>query len=420
MVTQHPQLRHCVKKLEYDATRFLPDLSIDEYISELLKTTPFDFLDEDEDEEYPAMQEIRQMMNLDPEIDKYLDLRIAKRYEDPSQQWLRELCKPFAFVDESYRAWQDFAAFQKRCHESGDYLQILVYGLRNLGRLESVYTCREWYTWPSVSKRYKQDHYYDSPFGRTWNMFRAQPTSWTYNGSRPDGFDDFWALTKALALAQRRIRVLKNNLLPPIVFGTVEYATENMVECSVDVYSGLQDLTLTFEQQLVKPGFNLYGLHSLLGSMADLKTLDLSLGVSPGDSYEYLDLEQIFPAKVAWPCLTSFRVSSVSTPAKKFVQLLTVSMPKLQSFILYRVDLTEGKWEYVTECMKRSMHLQHFSDPWGCLRFLRDPSTYTHAQVRGISTRDVEQYVLRGGRHPCLLPEESDEASEKYLSAPWI
>lgn len=72
------------------------------------------------------------------------------------------------------------------------------------------------------------------------------------------------------------------------------------------------------------------------------------------------------------------------------------------------------------EGMKRSMHLGFFSSeacfgPWGvgCQDF-----TAVYFEVE--SDSDVGQYVLCGGRHPCLLPDEPDEVSKKYLSAPWL
>lgn len=85
-------------------------------------------------------------------------------------------------------------------------------------------------------------------------------------------------------------------------------------------------------------------------------------------------------------------------------------MPKLQVLHLRQVDIahTKGKWESAIECMKRSMHLGIFSLGW------------QWSGIWEISYKDVEQYVLHGGRHPCLRPDEPDEASQKYLSAPWI
>ncbi len=414
LVTQHPQLRRCVKKLEHDATRFSQEPTIERYILRQLRSTPLDT------EDFMNMHEIRNKHSLDPQIDEYLGELISYHY-DKENPWLHKKLKPFNFIIEGYRVWQECAAYQQRCIESGDYLRILVHGLRNLDRLESVHVCQEWDIQPSRALQSQQAHYYNSPFGRTWNIFRAQPRCWKHYYSLAAGCFDFRLLTTALADAQRGIRSLSNTSLPPAVFDTVAHGTEDGVDCSADAYSGLGYLTLTFwrdgnaswrgryvdfSSKLDK----LSGLRNLLRSTTGLKTLDLSFPGEPWFAEDVFRLEQVFPVEVHWTNLTSFRLCAVVTSAKDLVQLLTIRMPKLQVLHLKQVDIahTEGKWESAIECMKRSMHLRIFSldCPWSI--------------IREIGYKDVEQYVLHGGRHPCLRPDEPDEASQKYLSAPWI
>ena len=92
------------------------------------------------------------------------------------------------------------------------------------------------------------------------------------------------------------------------------------------------------------------------------------------------------------------------TPAKDLVRLLTVRMPKLQILHLIAIELVDGSWEGVVECMKRSMHLRGLG-----------------LAMKELADRKLlELYVLRGGRHPRLFPDEPDSASEKYMSAPWL
>lgn len=100
----------------------------------------------------------------------------------------------------------------------------------------------------------------------------------------------------------------------------------------------------------------------------------------------------------------------MSTSAKDLVQLLTKGMPQLQVLRCRRVLLVEGRWEGVIECIKRSMTLQQLCLDWDGRRLWRSE----------IRDKDVEQYVLHGDRHPCLLSDEPDSASEKFLSAPWL
>lgn len=431
LVAQHPQLRGCVTTLEYDATRFSPDVTIPIYTRKLVEC----IMDRRENDDFTDMQRIRKRENLDPEIDEYLDDCQSCR-NDLQSPWVHERFKDFGFVIEGCRRWQECAAYQQKCLNSGDFLRILVYGLRNLNRLESVLVCQEWDLRPAYPFGSLLAHYYNSPFGRTWHIFRAQPRCWSHEGTLADGFDSFWVLTTALALAQTRLRSFNTTSLPPIVFDTVEHATENMVECSVDAYSGLENLSLMLRHGL-SPGESrskldkLSGLQTLLRSMTGLKTLRLGILEDPSEHQECLGeiaLARVLPAReVHWIELTSFRLCKVAASAKDLVQLLTVGMPRLQVLHFLGIQLVEGSWEAVIESMKTSMHLRHFSiaECWvsGHLKHFKYQSWDQWKFPRNLLSflnSDVEEYVLRGGRHPFLDPDEPDSASEKYLSAPWL
>ena len=320
----------------------------------------------------------------------------------------------YDFIIEGHRRSQECAAYQERCIRSGEFHQLLADGLRNLDRVESVHVCQKWVTRTSRPLEFHQAQYYDSPFGRTRSILRAPPSSWEYDGSLADGCDDFWGLTRALNLSRRRIREFKTASLPPNVFDTKEYATEDLIECGVNAYSGFESLTLELwhekfllwqEKSHSKSSFELSGLQTLFRSMAGLTKLDLYLSHNDWNRDAFLSLDQAVPAGICWEKLTSFKLSRVSSSAKDLVQLLTVGMPQLQVLWCSGVRLVKGRWEGVVECIKRSMNLRDL-----CL----DLWKYR------MEDKDVEQYVLRGGRHPSLLPDEPDSASEKYLSEPWL
>ena len=428
LVTQHPQLRRCVTTLEYDATRFSPDVTISTYIRKLLDCA----MDRRENDDFTDMRQIRKREDFDPQIDEYLDeCQSSLNLGDP---WVVERFKDFGFVIEGCRRWQECAAYQQKCLNSGDFLRILVYGLRNLNRLESVLMCQEWNLRPAYPLGSLLAHYYNSPFGRTWHIFRAQPMGWSHDGALADGFDNFWLLTTALVHAQTRLRRFNTTSLPPIVFDTMEHATESMVEYSVDAYSRLEHLSLMLGRDGLSRGEplskldKLSGLQTLLRSMTGLKTLNLGI---LEDSYKKKDiaLERVLPtSEVHWNELTSFRLCRVAAPAKDLVQLLTVRMSKLQVLHFLEIQLVEGSWEAVIESMKTSMHLRRFSIA-ECWASVRGSTTYQSwekwkkspsKQSEDVRNSDVEEYVLGGGRHPFLLPDEPDWASEKYLSAPWL
>lgn len=427
LVTQHPQLRRCVTTLEYDATRFSPDISISTYIRKLVNCTRYRLHDYE-------VRQIRQRENLDPQIDEYFG--ISQTCRDNLQgsweveEFIIEKLKDFTFVIEGCRRWQECAAYQQKCINSGDFLRILVYGLRNL-RLQSVLVCQEWSLWSHS----RQTHYYNSPFGRTWHILRAQPKCWSYDGTHADAFDNFWVLTTALAFAQTPLRSFKITKLPPIVFDTVEHVTESMVGCSVDAYSGLEYLSLTLRHHVSRGQFRseldkLSGLQTLFRSMTGLKILNLDIPRpyrSVQDFTGEVALERVLPtSEVHWTELTALRLCNVSAPAKYLVQLLTVRMSKLQVLYFREIQLVEGSWEGVIESMKNSMHLRQVSIAacWasGHLehgKFNRSGS-WKRSKGGNVRDEDVEEYVLRGGRHPFLLPDEPDSASDKYLSASWL
>ena len=60
---------------------------------------------------------------------QYFNLGTARRHSD--------------FVVEGRRKWQECAVYQQRLINCGDFIRILVYGLPNLDRLNSVHICRE-------------------------------------------------------------------------------------------------------------------------------------------------------------------------------------------------------------------------------------------------------------------------------------
>lgn len=438
LVTQHPQLRSYVRTLEYDATRFSPDVTISTYIRKLIDSTYFDW-----PSGLTRMRELRKRENLDPQIDEYLAC-----WGEPGGSYVfwESKLMDVAFVTEGCRNWQERAAYQQRCINSGDFLRILVYGLRNLNRLESVQVCQEWDIWPDYLLK---AHHYNSPFGRTWHIFLAQPRCWNHDSTPADGLDDFWILTTALALAQTRLRHFDTTSLPFICFDTVKHATESMVECSIDAFSELENLSLRFwydqTQGEIRSGLKpdkLSALQSLLKSMTALKTLNLCLPRNCGENY--LTLERVLPtSEIHWTNLSSLELGNVSTPAEDLVELLTIRMPELQVLYLLGIELIEGSWEGVIESMKKSMHLRQISLAWcrltwhivlGWSSFYSSHCRYQQNdewdewkgpfgsidQGEDVSNSEVEEYILRGGRHPFLHPDEPDSASEKYLSARWL
>ena len=79
-------------------------------------------------------------------------------------------CKDYGFVLERHRKWQECAAYQQRCVCSGEFLQVLISGLHNSERPESLVFCNQWELRDTGHLSQLQARYYNSPFGRTWNI----------------------------------------------------------------------------------------------------------------------------------------------------------------------------------------------------------------------------------------------------------
>ena len=244
-ITQHPQLARCVKELEYDVTLFSSNMSESHYFRRLVYCTPMKGevngvpIHEDC---FQQMYNARKHKHFDPQVDEYLKM-INQSQDIRAALSTYNQCRHYNFIIEGYRKWQECALYEQRCMHSGDFLRILVYGLRNLDRLESVDICQRWVSRRLSIAQSDPTSYYPSPFGRAWDVFRAQPQCWANDNHLPDTFDQFWTLTTALSFAQRRIRRFYRHSVPANVFNT-DKVTDHMVNCSVDAYSGLQDLTL--------------------------------------------------------------------------------------------------------------------------------------------------------------------------------
>lgn len=116
-----------------------------------------------------------------------------------------------------------------------------------------------------------------------------------------------------------------------------------------------------------------------------------------------------------WPQLVDLEIAGLAIGGYRLVHLLSSRFPKLQNLCLSDIDLTDGSWEGVIEGMRHALHLQSFSlgDELGHLKQGKgDMFQTTNLDM----LRKLEEYVVSGGRHPCLptgVPAE--EASDFWL-----
>ena len=286
LITQHTQLSHCVRRLEYDGTTFSPCYTEDGFRRCLLE-----------------------QLNCCSEF-------IQSCVNNTDQQYIQapKSCS------EGQREWKDRDEYQQRIVKNGDFLQTLTRGLRKLDLLNSVEVCNEWNIWEftdncvkpepvdNMTKHSSNPYFYASPFGRAWGLFRLQPRSWMSGTSGTSGTsqeeifatgrEEFQIITTALSHSQRHI--LSFHISPPPVSTFDLNVTESLGSHSINAYSSLEDLTLRINnyfgevEMLVKYG-SLPSLQALLGSMGGLRRLEMALpcDVSHGDAW--FNYRQIFP-----------------------------------------------------------------------------------------------------------------------------
>lgn len=135
-ITQHPQLRGCVRKLVYDGIGFSTKLSYSQYFERLWKQTT------------RATSALRRSFDIpDSQISRFIELarlppcrrtRLpgTKRWSAlTAQQTLRmaeEECSNFDFIKAGYRKWQEHSLHEQNCMENTSFVLILIEGLKRV------------------------------------------------------------------------------------------------------------------------------------------------------------------------------------------------------------------------------------------------------------------------------------------------
>ena len=420
-ITQHEQLRHCVKRLEYDGTRFSPTCLESTYRIHLLMQVSC------HSEFYRT-----HLNRLDPRYTQF----IKSCLESSSTTAILESSN-HAFFLEDHREWRNRDEYQQTVLENGEFLQTLTRGLSRLDLLNSVEVCNEWNTyafsddwrkWSStiITKDllHSEPYFYGSPFGRVWGLSHPQPCSWTQSNSQtadlPTGCQEFQIITRALSHSQRRIRFFQISQLSVSTFDSD--ITGTLVNHSINTYSGLEDLDLCFYDYdgLTDRFVGLSGLQALLGSMCGLRRLYLALPCDEWGEKALFKCSQVFPFNsTQWMGLNKLCIRVLLTSARDLINLLNSKMPNLRELTFEEVELLEGRWEGIVEFLKTSMKLLSFPiHRYSGLRHLEEenfPDVSGDDEEMSVFCTDLERYVVSGGRHPCLCTDEDASASSKYF-----
>ena len=436
LVTQNAQLSRCVRTLQYDGTKF-SELSEEGYISQLRTQVTH----------YPKLYRTC-LGNKDAEFTQFVKKCLKESYSEPKE------FMGFDFILKGYREWKDRDEYQRRIVMNGEFLKFLECGLGKLGLLSVVEITSDWPIWKLcdiyLTGDLNHSYFYGSPFGRAWQLSHPPPsrcdnTDWDRRrraeAPRPwvEASDTalleaqalrsidkqttnrhiFEVITTALSRSQKHLRSFSMLGVPVSVFDpNVSGVIKNS---SISAYSSLEQLVLGFGRTSWSSHGDAYlaAIQGLLGSMRGLRSLELSVLSDRHPripSYRYWN---IFPTDgTQWIALTKLKLYGFSVSARNLCHLLKISMPNLRELRLLKVDLLEGRWEGVIEFLKTSMSLLSFpTKEFWQYSHQRDELFPAGLRAERLTfSKDIEDYVVNGGRHPCLRAGEDDSASTKYLS----
>ena len=437
LITQDPQLSRCVRTLEYDGTSFSSEVSEYEYLSQLSRQV----------DSYPKLYRTC-LGNKDAEFSHFVKKCLKKPYSIPKEFMGSD------FILKGCREWKDRDEYQRRIVMNGEFLKILECGLGKLGLLNFVEITSKWPIWKLRDLYLTEDlthsYFYGSPFGRAWQLSHPEPDRCVETDSRrsrraggpypwieasditllaalalksiPKQTTNehiFEVITAALSQSQKHLRSFSMLNVPVSVFDpNISGVIKNG---NISAYSSLEQFALGFGRTSWSPRIDdpyLAAIQGLLGSMRRLRSLELSMPsvrytrIPPSHKYW-----NIFPTDgTQWIALTKLRLFGFKVSARNLCHLLKIRMPNLRELRFCKVELVEGRWEGVTEYLKTSMCLLSLEKIWQNSHQGGEVFPAGRLTVRLAMGKDIENYVVNGGRHPCLRADEDDSASTKYLS----
>ena len=416
-ITSDPVLSTCVRRLIYDGSEFMLDYSKTEYLNQLWSQTVS--INEDRLSKYHD-QEICDWVNATFES-YHLDLMTIERLGHSK------------FITQGYEKYHEHAVYQHHSLRSGSFVDSLAQGLRKLSLLSSIKVESEW----AVSS---DGYLLGSPLSRNWDTFHASPTGWAWEEAsvtlecpKPNGIGHYFIIVSALVRAQRSIRNLTIPDIPPEIFNRSDHSKPSVLNLDTVAFAGLEVLVLSLaswcaghsDQATLEVCPNIHGLKAMLSSMTRLQVLDLALPYKSFFPSDY-KCDQVFPKDTIWTQLETFKLLSLSTKATDFVDLLTFQMPKLQHLSLNTLELSDGNWEGVVECLKQYSKLSKLrllrlycndGKEFNCFAYplydLEDEFQYLLELIRDWG-KEISEYIIHGGRHPCLRPGQPDSAAEDF------
>ena len=273
----------------------------------------------------------------------------------------------------------------------------------------------EYFKLPNPEKIYKTSS--GSPLCRIWNPFHLRPVGLQMLPDLEHGRSQitahFYRLTQALCATEKQIASFQmpdygdGGALPHQALTTSTLAYGDFRHL-MTAYSGLRCLDIEVAIDSLDRHNALTVLPNLLAQTYGLRRLSLHFVREdfqrPLHKYHY---DEIFPAFCPWPELTELSLSGLAIGGWDLF-LLILGRARLRQLELENMDLLSGTWEGVIEGIRRRpgttwLTMNGKFEHCGGARFRPCGPGSTHTDSKLL--RNIEDYVVHGGRHPCLTPQ---------------
>ena len=420
-ITRHPVISTGVRELVYDGSFFVKDLSFGVYFGKVCDAVR-------------CHGELG--ISIDSgnvQIDEFV--RICKESDPYGSEIYRNYGKD-TFLVEGYQIYTDYSAFEWQNIERGWFSDELRTGLGFLKDLRSV-RLNNWHWDMSIEgnnffnlhKPHKLDRIISgSPLRRIWSPYHLGPEGWQ---SLPDleiGRSritaQFRMLTEAICATNKEITSLEaldfDGCLPHQAL-TVSTLTNSDLGHFMTAYSGLRFLDIWIATDSTVHQDALIVLPDLLRQMHGLERLSLQFSRDQSvESHRFrYHYDKVFPAFGSWPQMKELSLSGFAIGGWNLL-MLVLGRARLRRLDLSNIDLLDGTWEGVIEGLRRrpgaiELNLQPTFTHCGGAVFRPDPAPCLRYLTQGWFLRRMESYVVRGGRHPCLTPDDDPNTALRWL-----
>ena len=417
-----PELANNIKEVRYDQTVFEPVEDLETYMCALCSDSfmmiPWSF--KPKAQSHPAFR-----------------LRECAQARCIRNKPLDEIVNHFnmrSFFREAYRKWCHMVRDENNTLESYSFFDQLTNGLEYMPRLCSVVLDWEgWWDrlsdfWETPAAQSFKGDLSGSPLLRSWNPLYLRPTLEKEHPTKAG--QGFKILMQALLNAGRTVEKFE---VGHHVFGSKfqaswlrpPFARISLAKSVLLVMSQLKYLELSVHLQSEDECDDSEALGYLplvIQRAQSLKELDLSFVISnssdadesPRDVvYKRLHFFHIFQPPYSFPQLTNVSLSGVEVPASILSAFFRHHCGHLESLLLSDINLLDGCWEGMIQDL-RLMNIKRFRfysfnachHRGGKLFEINDGYFRDAENTAGISAALINNYVIFGGRHPCLVEDD--------------